>query len=154
MLDPLRWLAKTAILDSGCIVYTGTLDNGYGRMSINGVRQMLHRVSYEHFIGPIPTDLVLDHLCRNTACLNPTHLEPVSVGENVLRGESPFVTNKYRLVCAQGHELSGSNTKLVNGNRTCVECGRHYSREWYRNNREREAAKALARYHNKKELSG
>jgi hypothetical protein len=45
-----------------------------------------HRWMYEQKIGPIPKGLVIDHLCRNTRCVNPDHLEPVTRGENTRRG--------------------------------------------------------------------
>jgi hypothetical protein len=63
---------------------------GYPRIMIqNDLRSFAHRVSYEEFVGPIPSGLVLDHLCRNPPCVNPTHLEPVTHPENVRRGIVP-----------------------------------------------------------------
>jgi hypothetical protein len=44
-----------------------------------------HRFAYQLLIGPIPDGLTLDHLCRNTLCVNPRHLEPVTNSENVRR---------------------------------------------------------------------
>lgn len=45
-----------------------------------------HRFAYELLVGPVPDGLQLDHLCRNRACCNPEHLEPVEGVENRLRG--------------------------------------------------------------------
>jgi len=48
-----------------------------------------HIVMYESEIGFVPEGMELDHLCRNTLCVNPEHLEPVTHRINVLRGKSP-----------------------------------------------------------------
>ena len=71
-----------------CWEWRGKLSpNGYGRMMFRGTAHMSHRVAYALMRGPIPEGLVIDHLCRNRACCNPWHLEPVTNGENVRRGE-------------------------------------------------------------------
>ena len=73
--------------ETGCRVWTGWLTkNGYAQIWIGGRKQMLHRVAYEEFVGPIPDGLDIDHLCKNRACCEPTHLEPVTRSVNVQRG--------------------------------------------------------------------
>ena len=71
---------------SGCWLWTGRKDRtGYGRMNVAGRSEAAHRVSYRTFRGPIPPGLVLDHVCRTRACVNPDHLDPVSRSENMRR---------------------------------------------------------------------
>jgi hypothetical protein len=62
--------------------------NGYSRVRWQGKELMAHRLSYEAHVGPIPDGLLLDHKCRMRPCINPAHLEPVTVRENTLRGEA------------------------------------------------------------------
>ena len=74
---------------TGCWLWQGELNrNGYGRVWFMGVRYMVHRIVWTVLRGPIEDGLVLDHLCRNRACCNPDHLEPVTVRENTLRCEA------------------------------------------------------------------
>ena len=69
-----------------CWPWLGSISqrHGYGKFGQRGA----HRVAYEHFIGPVPDGLQLDHLCRVRSCVNPWHLEPVTVGENIRRGHA------------------------------------------------------------------
>lgn len=76
--------------ESGCWEFSGSKNQfGYGMVKVGGrsapVRPA-HRIVYENLVGPIEDGLVLDHLCRNRACVNPFHLEPVTHRTNILRG--------------------------------------------------------------------
>ncbi len=73
---------------SDCWLWTGYKRGGYGRLKLEGVLKEAHRVSYEYYVGKIPEGLVIDHLCRNRSCINPAHLEPVSIAENIQRGDA------------------------------------------------------------------
>lgn len=73
---------------SDCWFWAGTIRGGYGRIRVDGVTKEAHRVSYEHHVGPISYGLVIDHLCRNRSCINPDHLEQVTVAENIRRGDA------------------------------------------------------------------
>ena len=69
---------------------------------------MAHRLSYETFVGPIPDGKELDHVCGVRRCVNPSHLEPVTHHENVLRGKRLL-----RGVCRKGHTIDEANTRNV-----------------------------------------
>lgn len=88
-----------------------------------------HRFAYIHFVGEIPSGLVLDHLCRNRGCVNPGHLEPVTNRENIMRGEGSAVINSKKTHCKRGHEFTPANTVMTHGGRNCLTCRRIAKRE-------------------------
>jgi hypothetical protein len=112
-----------------CWIWSARLHRGgYGefRMQIGSganrrrVYLKAHRVAYELAVGEIPTGLVLDHLCRTRACVNPAHLEPVTQGENVRRG---YPGGKGSTHCRQGHPFDEANTIVrPSGHRACRAC--------------------------------
>lgn len=75
--------------DSGCWVWAGQMyPNGYGAWG----KFYAHRRMYEERVGQIPEGLQIDHLCRNRACVNPEHMEPVTQAENLRRGRGTRLT--------------------------------------------------------------
>lgn len=95
---------------------------GYGRVQWKGRLQQAHRVAYEMAYGPIPDGLDLDHLCRNRACVRPTHLDPVTRQVNLLRGETVPAALVSRTECRHGHKFTPENTYMWRNARYCVTC--------------------------------
>lgn len=116
-----------APLDSACIDWIGWKDEaGYGLRKVKGKKRRAHRVAYAQQIGPIPEGLVLDHLCRNRACVNVTHLEPVTQAVNAARGNRDRAED--REACKQGHKWTDENTRVrSDGSRACRACSRDNS---------------------------
>lgn len=118
-------LSRCKQLDDGCWLwlYCKTAA-GYGQLSYKNKRQFTHRLAYELWRDPVPTGLTLDHLCRNRACMNPTHLEAVTQKTNCLREVSPAALNKDKQQCKRGHTLGANNIIFVKRGRQCKLCDR------------------------------
>ncbi|GAA2990611.1 hypothetical protein GCM10017559_08320 [Streptosporangium longisporum] len=126
---PERFWAKAVIDNAGhdtpCLTWTAFKQkNGYGKFNVAGKALYAHRVAYEALNGPIPEGLHIDHLCRNRACVNATHLEAVTNQENILRGETIMAANAAKTHCQHGHEYTPENTRLHKGSRHCRTCAR------------------------------
>jgi hypothetical protein len=78
-----RLFNKCRLSDTGCWLWTGPTRNGYGVFYVGNDNRSAHRISYEAFIGPIPTGLHLLHSCDMPGCINPAHLRPGTVKENM-----------------------------------------------------------------------
>jgi hypothetical protein len=116
--------------ETNCWVWTASIgSHGYGQIMMvrndKKAPQLAHRMAYEHFVGPIPAGKSLDHLCRNRACCNPKHLDPVTHEENCLRGIAGD-WQKVKTHCPHGHEYTPENTRVFktkNGTgRRCITC--------------------------------
>lgn len=129
-----RFNRKTHRLDNGCIEWTGAdSGDGYGRFYVSRAigRVGAHRWAYEHHVGPIPKGMQLDHLCRNTLCVNPAHLEPVTCRENVLRSGGLAAKNALKTECPQGHPYTRDNLYAEGRKRRCRTCRCEQARRHY-----------------------
>lgn len=113
-------LDKTAL--GGCWLWVSSIDQqGYGM-------SRAHRVAYTVLRGPIPAGLVLDHLCRVRNCINPDHLEPVTIATNTRRGIRPPSVKKTE--CLRGHPFDEANTRIrPDGTRKCRTCSNAEGRQ-------------------------
>ncbi|MET8377457.1 HNH endonuclease signature motif containing protein [Streptomyces microflavus] len=123
-----------------CWTWTGYRDrDGYGQFYSQGRKYPAHRYAYTQMVGPIPVGLVIDHLCRNPACVNPAHLEPVTHAENMRRSEPAMRTH-----CIHGHEFTAANTYYrtasSGGVRQCRACNLDAVARYQARKRELQAA--------------
>ena len=139
-----RFLEKIRLVgEFGCWEWTACkMQSGYGKYQ----KTVAHRWAYEFFIRQIPSGLQMDHLCRNRACANPNHVEPVTHKENARRG-IPFSKWANKTHCPSGHPYDDKNTLLYirkNGHRSrmCIACRssdkmRSYRQNWKRENKDK-----------------
>lgn len=119
--------AKIDRASGDCWIWTAGKRNkqGYGGFNYQDRCYQAHRLIYVLLRGPVPSELFLDHLCRNPACVNPDHLEPVTNRENLVRGVGPVAQNAAKTHCIRGHAFSGDNLRVTTrGGRVCLTCKR------------------------------
>ena len=127
-----RFWLKVSKNKEGCWNWIGAIsplrgikNRGYGFFHVNKNKVQAHRFSYELAKEKIPEDFVIDHLCKNSLCVNPAHLEAVTSEENTMRGNSPQAINARKTHCHLGHKFTPENTYTQPSrpkSRTCRAC--------------------------------
>lgn len=125
-----RAMTKVLVGDQCWDWTAATYGNGYGCIGSGGrgARNLLaHRLFYETMVGPIPSNMEIDHLCRNRRCVRPKHMEVVDHRTNTLRGDTITGRQARQTHCKRGHLLSGYNLIVSrNGKRWCRTCQRSW----------------------------
>lgn len=133
-----RFASYVEQADSGCWLWKNRLSRGYGQFWIGRRRFQAHVWAWQQINGAVPGGLCLDHLCRSRNCVNPAHLEPVTLRENLLRGETHAARNAAKTHCVNGHELiAGNLVSRADGARACLACHRERQARYHAKNPER-----------------
>ncbi|MGV8972268.1 MAG: hypothetical protein ACOH10_08085 [Rhodoglobus sp.] len=143
-------LRRTA---TGCLIWDGSLSHGYAQVGLPaacGTKTAVRvsRVIWHESGRTIPADYVLDHDgprgCSDKACVEPAHLQAVTIAHNIaVTGNGFGATNARKATCPQGHPLTEGNlmpTMAARGHRMCLSCS-HES-----NRRRNEAVRSAAAY--------
>jgi hypothetical protein len=109
-------------MPNGCREFRGNdrLPHTYQKISI---RAWAHVAAYAVFVGPIDRSLVIDHICENPPCIEPTHLRQVTVAENAAckRGRKPSTSR-----CSHERVIDPATGKLER----CKPCNADAQRRW------------------------
>lgn len=139
LTDEQRFMRFVRTHKSGCWRWGGYIDKGgYAHFNVprqtprgrKYVRVRAFRWAYEHWIGPIPDGLTLDHVkdwgCIFTDCVNPQHGEAVSNGVNVLRSNGPTAKKARQVTCIHDHAYQLDSVDS-NGKRYSKQCKAEYA---------------------------
>lgn len=118
----------------GCWIWQLTVDKGgYGKIQDKKTR-LAHRVSYEAHKGTIEKGMTIHHKCSKPSCVNPEHLEQMSLRDNILLGRTG--RNLLKTHCPHGHPYDKENTYMLRGKwRRCRICVRKATNAWHEKRR-------------------
>jgi hypothetical protein len=119
--------------EAQCLIWTDSLDrDGYGAFWLQGRNRRAHRVAWFMHYGAIPAGAVINHVCRNRACVNPQHLEALQPGDHALRDSvSAPALNARKTHCPEGHEYDQTVVWGGKRQRVCSICQRAKQRRQY-----------------------
>jgi hypothetical protein len=127
-----RLLLHREVAENGCWLWTGTKDKlGYGRMTEIKKGSLVHRVSYQEFVGPIAPGEFVCHNCPggdNPSCFNPEHLYVGTAQDN-----NSDTVRKGRFSVGEGHyatTLSGDDVREIRRRRESGERQKDLAREY------------------------
>lgn len=103
------------VTESGCWLWTGSLVHGYGKFSYGSRATRAHRISYELFVGSVPSDKQVLHRCDVRCCVNPAHLFLGTSQENMTDK-----TQKGRQAKGVGHGMASLTDDQVRDIRAAV----------------------------------
>lgn len=124
-------------IDGQCWVWNLALDrDGYGSFYFRGASRRAHRVAWYSVNGEIAEGHVINHTCRNRACVNPQHLQCLSVEDHQLKDTNsiPYI-NSQKTRCPNGHEYDRTVTWAGKTQRICSICDKKRRREQQRKRR-------------------
>jgi len=122
-------LEHVVVADNSCWIWIHcTNREGYGYGDFGSYHGSAHRFIYQVFNGPIANELVVDHLCRVTSCVNPAHLRAVTRRENTLAKGSRALAalQAMRTHCPKGHKYDEANTYRLGNHRFCRQCNKAF----------------------------
>lgn len=136
---------KRVIKTDRCWEWVGSItpDTGYGYYTVKQKRFYAHRISYCLYNGSISREMVIDHICKNTICVNPLHLREVTTRFNVIdNSNSPFAIHSRKTHCLRGHEYFGDNLRFGKNAkgyvfRVCKKCLNAYRVRYYHKKKEK-----------------
>ena len=118
-----RFVQKISVVPhGGCWNWLAGHTDRYGMFWLDGKTIGAHRASYMLHVRPLGDAETIDHLCKNTRCVNPAHLEAVPIRTNVLRGDGPTAINARKTHCKRGHPFDETNTGHEPRGRFCKTC--------------------------------
>jgi hypothetical protein len=139
--DPLKRFESKIEKTATCWLWRGPMNpNGYGQLTVDTGdgwhTKWAHRLAFEFYIRPLDPGETVDHVrdrgCIHRHCVNPDHLDAVSIGENSRRSPNTLTgANIRKTHCPQGHPYAGDNLFYCQGKRKCRECVRARNRTYH-----------------------